>query len=86
MVSLRDSMPATAQAIDDLRTIFGADLVNAQIRQALKGRPAIYAEEFVDGKVVTFGVKPQRMKEFPPCFLNCNQAATPVKNKKRGYR
>lgn len=79
MASLRDSMPATAQAIDDLRAVFGADLVNAQIRQALKGRPAIYAEEMVNGKLVTFGVKPQAMKEFPASFLECKAATAETK-------
>lgn len=71
MASLRESMPATAQAIDELREVFGTELVNAQIRQSMKGRPAIYAEEIVNGVVVTFGVKPQAMKEFPVSFLSC---------------
>lgn len=75
MASLRESMPATAQAIDELREVFGADLVNAHIRQSMKGRPAIYAEEIVNGAVVTFGVKPQMMKEFPASFLNCKSVA-----------
>lgn len=75
MASLRGSMPATAQAIDELREVFGAELVNAQIRQAMKGRPAIYAEEIVNGVVVTFGVKPQAMKEFPDSFLSCKSVA-----------
>jgi hypothetical protein len=82
MASLRDSMPATAQAIDELREVFGAELVNAQIRQALKGRPAIYAEELVDGKVVTFGVKPQAMKEFPASFLECKRVDAAASSKK----
>lgn len=79
MASLRDSMPATAEAIDQLREVFGVDLVNDQIRQSMKGRPAFYAEEVVNGALVTFGVKPQKMREFPACFLDCRPMVEIVK-------
>jgi hypothetical protein len=54
MASLRDEMPDTAEAIDQLREVFGAELIDSQIRKAMKGGATFYAEE--NGR--TFGVKP----------------------------
>lgn len=53
MAGLREQMPDTAEAIDQLREIFGKDVVDQQIRQAMHGKPGFYAEE--NGH--TFGIK-----------------------------
>lgn len=53
-MSLRDEMPDTATAVDELREVFGADLVNAAIRRGMNGLPhGFYAEE----NGMTFGPK-----------------------------
>lgn len=53
-MSLREEMPATAAAIDQLREVFGVELVNAAIRRTMRGEPhGLYAVE--SGK--TFGMK-----------------------------
>jgi hypothetical protein len=45
-MSLRDAMPQTAAFIDELRKAFGAEMIDAQIRKAMKGEPdCFYAEE-----------------------------------------
>lgn len=42
---LRDAMPTTAAIIDDLRSAFGADEINAAIRDGMQGGERFYACE-----------------------------------------
>ncbi len=63
MTSLREVMPDTASAIDQLREVFGCDLIDMQIRKAMKGEATFYAEE--NGK--TFGVKPLPKVQWSDC-------------------
>lgn len=51
-MSLRDEMPGTAAAIDDLRAAFGADVVDTAIRKGMNGEAGFFAQE-ANGK--TFG-------------------------------
>lgn len=83
MASLRERMPDTAEAIDHLREVFGVALVNAQIRSSMASKPGIYAEELVNGELLTFGVKPQQMKVFPACFLDGRPMVEIVKRGKK---
>lgn len=46
-------MPQTAMFIDSMRKAFGNDVIDAQLRLAMKGKPTFYAEE--NGH--TFGTK-----------------------------
>ncbi|NYT59445.1 hypothetical protein H0A65_10995 [Alcaligenaceae bacterium] len=43
--SMRVDMPQTAAFIDSLREAFGADMINEQIRQGIKGAATFYARE-----------------------------------------
>lgn len=43
--SLRTEMPAVAAFIDDLRTAFGADCINATIKAGMNGQPVFHARE-----------------------------------------
>lgn len=43
--SLRDEMPGVAAFIDDLRSAFGKDEINDQVRAGLKGKPTFHATE-----------------------------------------
>lgn len=42
---MRQAMPLVASFIDDLRSAFGADEINAQIRGGLQGLPTFWAKE-----------------------------------------
>jgi len=42
---LRDTMPTVAAWIDDLRAAFGAEAIDAQIRNGLRGEGLFYAQE-----------------------------------------
>lgn len=42
---LRDSMPTVAAWVDELREAFGADSINAAIRNGVAGGAAFYATE-----------------------------------------
>ncbi len=45
-MSLRDVMPTTAAWVDQLRQAFGAEMIDGQIRKAVKGEPdCFFAEE-----------------------------------------
>jgi hypothetical protein len=44
-MSLRDQMPVTAAFIDQMRTMFGQESVDAQIRAGLRGEPMFWARE-----------------------------------------
>lgn len=43
--NMRDKMPNVAAFIDELRAVFGAEMINAQIRKGLNGEPTFYARE-----------------------------------------
>lgn len=43
--SLREAMPLTAAFIDEMREAFGADMIDAQIRQGIAGEPGFWASE-----------------------------------------
>lgn len=43
--SLRSEMPQVSAWIDDLRSAFGAEVIEAQIRRGLKGEPVFFASE-----------------------------------------
>lgn len=43
--NLRQTMPAVAGWIDELRTAFGAEGINASIRAGLQGQPTFWASE-----------------------------------------
>lgn len=45
MRNLRTDMPQTAAWIDALRDAFGRDMIDAQIKKAMKGEPTFYAKE-----------------------------------------
>jgi hypothetical protein len=45
MKNMRDEMPNTALTIDVLRLVFGADLINQQIKTGMTGLPTFYASE-----------------------------------------
>jgi hypothetical protein len=45
MKSLRDSMPETAAFIDACREVFGAEMINAQIKLGMQGAETFYAAE-----------------------------------------
>ena len=38
-------MPLISQWIDELRQVFGAELINGQIRRGMAGEPTFFAEE-----------------------------------------
>jgi hypothetical protein len=42
---LRQTMPATAAFIDDLRAAFGADTINPAIKAGIDGQPTFWAQE-----------------------------------------
>lgn len=42
---LREAMPLTAAFIDEMREAFGADMIDAQIRQGIAGEPGFWASE-----------------------------------------
>lgn len=42
---LRDAMPLTSAFIDELRDVFGADAINAEVRKGMQGIPGFYACE-----------------------------------------
>ena len=44
-MSLRDQMPQTAAFIDELRSVFGRDSVDAQIRAGMRGELMFWARE-----------------------------------------
>ncbi|WP_034639943.1 hypothetical protein [Chitinilyticum aquatile] len=43
--NLREAMPETTAFIDSLRAVFGADLINRQIKGGMNGQPTFYARE-----------------------------------------
>lgn len=43
--NMRGKMPNVAAFIDELRAVFGAEMINAQIRKGLNGETAFYARE-----------------------------------------
>ena len=43
--NLRDEMPTVAAFLDDLRAIFGKEMIDKQIRQGLNGQPTFWAKE-----------------------------------------
>lgn len=43
--SLRDEMPTVAAIVDEWRAVFGKDMVDAQIRAGINGKPTFYASE-----------------------------------------
>lgn len=45
MKNMRLEMPDTAEAIDDLRIVFGKELINRQIKDGISGMPTFYAIE-----------------------------------------
>lgn len=46
MSRLRDAMPLTAEFIDALRSVFGTDAINTEIKKGVGGLPGhFYAEE-----------------------------------------
>jgi hypothetical protein len=45
MRNLRADMPQTAAWIDELREAFGREMVDAQIKRAMKGEKTFYAKE-----------------------------------------
>jgi len=45
MSNMRTEMPHVAAFVDEMRAVFGADMVNEQIRQGLKGQPTFWARE-----------------------------------------
>jgi hypothetical protein len=45
MKNLREEMPHTAAWVDSVREAFGADMVNGQIKKAMRGEPTFYARE-----------------------------------------
>ena len=55
---LRQSMPATAAMVDELRATLGPALVDGLLRRAKQGAPVFYAAEVVDGKLREFGRAP----------------------------
>lgn len=42
---MRTEMPNVAAFVDEMRAVFGLDMVNEQIRRGLKGEPTFYAKE-----------------------------------------
>jgi hypothetical protein len=44
-MSLRDEIPQTAALIDELRSVFGRESVDAQIRAGMQGAPMFWAKE-----------------------------------------
>lgn len=42
---LREKMPSVAAFIDDMRSAFGADVVNSAIRAGIDGQPTFWASE-----------------------------------------
>lgn len=45
MKSLRDDMPLTAEFIDAMRDAFGAEAINEQIRNGMRGALTFWAQE-----------------------------------------
>lgn len=45
--SLREQMPCVAAFIDELRSVFGEEEVNKQIRLGMAGKPTFHASEGV---------------------------------------
>jgi len=45
MSNMRTEMPNVAAFVDELRAVFGVEMVNEQIRRGLKGEPTFYAKE-----------------------------------------
>lgn len=43
--SLRDEMPNVAAFIDDLREVFGKEMIDGQIRKGMRGEPVFWASE-----------------------------------------
>ncbi len=79
-MSLRDEMPATAAAIDQLREVFGTELVNDAIRRSVRGEAfGLYAEE--GGK--TFGTQ-SRPRGNWVCLRDIQPA--PKRNEEDGKR
>lgn len=66
---LREAMPTVAVFLDECRAAFGEEVVNAQIRQGMRGKPTFYACEngievgtkIAEPKVVSTTVYPPRM-------------------------
>jgi hypothetical protein len=45
MSNLRQEMPFTAAFLDELRTVFGREAIDGQIRKGLNGEPTFWARE-----------------------------------------
>lgn len=43
--NLREQMPVVTAFIDDLRKVFGTDMINGQMRKGMKGEPTFWASE-----------------------------------------
>lgn len=43
--NLRDEMPTVAAFLDDLRSVFGKEMIDKQIRSGIKGAPTFWACE-----------------------------------------
>lgn len=57
--SLRDLMPGTAEIVDDLRRAFGRERADRIVRDAMQGKPTMYAVEVgPDGVLREFGHAP----------------------------
>lgn len=60
---MREKMPTTAAWIDELRDVFGSEMVDEQIRRGMKGAATFYAEEG-GHSVGTKAVEPHSDKVF----------------------
>ncbi len=57
---LRDSMAGVAAFIDECRAVFGAEIINEQIRKGMHGSPTFYACE----NGIEVGTKMPEAKKF----------------------
>lgn len=61
--SLREVMPATAAIVEEMRQAFGPAMVDRIVREAMAGRPTMYAAEMGrDGVLRVFGQAPSGRK------------------------
>lgn len=44
-MSLREAMPIIAAFIDEMREVFGVDVINAQIKRGMRGEIGFWASE-----------------------------------------